>query len=282
MNKKHTPIVAKSNALIDSFYSLNVREHQLLAYAIAKIPHNDVKVSNLSIRVDLNEFQKIYGLERLTYKKLNEIVTGLGKRTFKYMEGNTLKTRNWSYGYDELLDESGHKIVEQIIDVKFHEDVLPFLTGLSKTNPYTMYMLEITKDFKSKHTFPFYEMLAKTRNMREEVFIISIDQLKKKLCIEDKYKAFKDLNQYVIKPIFDDLDKCTLLEIDWELVKKGRTYAHIQVIFKEDKSAIPPKGKKKSSKADSKKITEDDIKKIAKPGDSWEQARARALEPSNA
>ena len=278
MKNKTTQFVAKSNFLIDSFYSLKVREHQLLAYAISKIPRNDVEVSNLSIRVDLNEFQKFYGLERLSYKKLNEIVAGLGKRTFTYLEGTTLKTRNWSYGYDRELDGNGHTIIEQSIDVKFHSDVIPFLTGLSKTNPYTMYMLEITKDFKSMHTFPFYEMLAKTRHMREDIFTISIEQFKKKLCIESKYLKFKDLKKRVIDPIFEDLKSCTLLELDHELIKNGKSYTHIQVIFKESVEALPTKGRKKTNSGALKKPSEDDIKKIARPGESWESARERARE----
>ena len=262
-NDKNNSIVSKSNALIDTFYSLSVREHQLLAYAISRIPRTDIRLNDLSVTINLNEFKKFYALERLTYKKLNKLVEELGQRTFKYLDGNKLKTRNWSYGYDEELDQDGNRIIEQAIEVKFHRDVLPFLTGLSKTNPYTMYILDITKDFTSKHTFPFYEMLARTRHMREEVFSISIDQFKKKLCIEDKYKAFKDLKKYVITPIFSDLEECTLLEIDWELVKKGRTYTHIQVIFKEAPSAVPPGPKPKKKKLTQKQLRNSQAEKPA-------------------
>lgn len=270
-NKIKKTIITKSNALIDSFYTLSLREHQLLAFAISQIPRTDILLEDLTVTINLHDFKSYYGLQRITYAKLNKIVEDLGKRTFKYIDDGKLKTRNWSYGYDEAIDKSGNKVIEQNIDIKFHKDVLPFLTGLSKTNPYTMYMLEITKDFKSKHTFPFYEMLARTRNMREDVFTISIDQLRKKLCLEG-YKSFKNLRIRVIEPIFKDLEESTLLNIDWQLIKKGRSYTHIQVIFKEDSDVIPPK-KKKGIKPEHealrpKKVTEEMLSKHAKPGES--------------
>lgn len=261
-NKK---LVAKSNALIDAYYSLSVREHQFIAFAAALIPRTDIKLDHLDITIEIHEFAEFFKLDKKQVRA-NQLFASADKlyeRDITFIDNGVEKRRRWLLGID--------KHQEGKIVLKFSTEILPYLTGLSKN--YTLYTIGIVRDFKCQYTFPIYELLAKDRNKNSEVFTISIEQLRKKLCLEDKYPKFHELKRRVVVPIFDDLENCTDLSIDWELIKRGRSITHIQIIFKESKAATPPKKKAKPKRR--KKITDADLAKHARPGETSQQARTR-------
>ena len=258
-------LIGKSNALIDAYYSLTVREHQFIAFAVASIPRNDIKLEKLEVTIDIRTFTEFFQLDekRIMPNQLLASADKLYERDIRIIEGKTETRCRW------LTSIKKHE--EGKVILRFSPEILPHLTGLREN--YTLYTIGVLKNFKSQYTFPVYELLAKTRNMREEIFCISIENLREKLEIGNKYKLFADLRKKVIEPVFSDLENCTDLNISWELIKKGRTYTHIQIIFTESKAATPPKKKAKSKRA--KKITDAHLAKHAKPGETSEQARAR-------
>ena len=259
-------LIGKSNALIDAYYSLTVREHQFIAFAVASIQRNDIQLKSLSITITLSEFAQFFSLDEKQIRPSQILASAdrLYERDIRIIDGDIETRCRW------LTSIEKHKQTGKVI-LRFSPEILPHLTGLRKN--YTLYTIGILKNFKSQYTFPVYELLAKTRNMREEIFCISIENLREKLEIGNKYKLFADLRKKVIEPVFSDLENCTDLHISWELIKKGRTYTHIQVIFSESKAATPPKKKAKPKRV--KKITDADLAKHAKPGETAEQARAR-------
>lgn len=262
-NKK---LVAKSNALVDAYYSLTIREHQFIAFAAALIPRTDIKLDHLDITIEFHEFTEFFKLDKKQIRP-NQLFASADKlyeRDITFIDDDIEKRRRWLLGID--------KHQEGKVVLKFSTEILPYLTGLSKN--YTLYTIGITRDFKCQHSFPIYELLAKDRNKNSEVFTISIEQLRKKLCLEDKYQKFHDFKRYVINPVFKDLDNCTDLCVDWELIKQGRTVTHLQIIFKESKAASPPK-KKAKARPKPKKITDTDLAKHARPGESREAAFER-------
>jgi hypothetical protein len=91
-------------------------------------------------------------------------------------------------------------------------------------------------------------------------------------------KSFGDLRARVIEPIFKDLEECTLMNIKWSLIKEGRSFSGIQVIFKESEEALPPRGSKKTiiNKSSSlKPITKAYIEQHARPGESYDDVKKR-------
>lgn len=267
--------VAKGNALVDAFYKLSLIEHQLIAYSISCIERNDIpRKGNLPVHINLAKFKALFGVEHLSLKRVMDGVNRLYERSVHiYDPGKGEHIRHRWLGevveYTKANDE---------LSIVFYERVVPHLTGLKAKGNYTMYLLDMVADFKCQHTFHVWEILAKSRNMKKDIVVIPIDLLRKKLGLEDKYKEFPDFNKRVIKPVFEDLTNCTKLNIDYELIKKGRSYTAIQVIFKEDKEALPPKKKASTKKAKAKvpaKLTKEYINRHAKPGESYEQATAR-------
>ena len=259
-------IVAKSNILVDAFYQLSLMEHRLVAYSISCIDRNDIpRKGNLLVKFLISDFVKPFSL-KISEKKIYEAVERLYRREITLIDdGIELDGIPW-------LTRRYRNTDKGLVKIKFNEDIVPHLTGLKSRGNYTMYLLDMVSDFTCQHTFHVWEMLAKTRNMKNDIANIPIDYLRKKLGLEGKYKDFPDFNKRVIKPVFEDLNNCTKLNIDYELIKKGRSYTAIQVIFKEDKEALPPKKKKASSPA---KLTKKYIDTHAKRGESYEQAAER-------
>jgi len=240
MDKEENRLVAKSNELINASYNLTLRENQILTYAIASIVRTDIELPSLDVDISLSEFKKFYSLDRFTFKRLYSDVENLYNNEVIFYDGDMTKRRRWLSGIDYNKNKEEIKLI-------FSSEILPFLTGLSKDRYYTLYALQITKKFKSKYSFAFFELLAQTRNMSRDIFTISNDVLRKKLHLENKYKAPKDLRIKVIEPILKDMNNCTKLSIDSELIKKGRSFSGIQIIFKESKQATPPRGSKKKT-----------------------------------
>ena len=261
-NKK---LIAKSNVFIDAYYSLTVREHQFIAFAAALIPRTDIKLDHLEITIEIDEFAEFFKLDKKQIRpnQLFESADRLYERDIQFIDNGVMKRRRWLLGID--------KHQEGKVILKFSAEILPYMTGLSKN--YTLYTIGVVRNFKCQHSFPIYELLAKDRNKNSEVFNISIEQLRKKLCLEDKYEKFHDFKRYVINPVFKDLENCTDLCVDWELIKRGRTVTHLQVIFTESKAATPPKKKAKPKRR--KKITDADLAKHARSGETSQQARTR-------
>ena len=63
--------------------------------------------------------------------------------------------------------------------------------------------------------------------------IVNISDLKRALCLEDKYKLFADFRVNVIEPSIAEINKNTDLRIKVNYLKKGRAFDRIEFIIKE-------------------------------------------------
>ncbi|EKE5283448.1 replication initiation protein, partial [Escherichia coli] len=65
--------------------------------------------------------------------------------------------------------------------------------------------------------------------------IIALDDFRSMLDIEHKYQTYKSLNQQLLRPCIDELNKKSDLAVTVETIKKGRTVVALHFRFKEDK-----------------------------------------------
>ena len=66
----------------------------------------------------------------------------------------------------------------------------------------------------------------KSLDYKEELYI-SIDDLKKKLLIDDKYERFTTFKTKVLNKAIEEINKYTDLEIEYDLIRKNRIITHI-------------------------------------------------------
>lgn len=97
---------------------------------------------------------------------------------------------------------------------------LELIYSLDKKSIFSKIDLSTFMRFKEKHTFNFYPEVIKHYDRKG--FEYSIEELKKLFGVEnDYYERFYDFEKNIIKPIINDINKSSNLEIYYEKIKSG-------------------------------------------------------------
>ncbi|MDF0536036.1 replication initiation protein, partial [Shewanella sp. A32] len=98
---------------------------------------------------------------------------------------------------------------------------------------FTTYKLRSIANLQSGHSIRLYELLMRFNATNSRV--ISLDDFRSSLGLDDKYQQFKILNRDVIKPSVEELNQRSDLIITYETIKKGRNVAALAFTFKKNK-----------------------------------------------
>jgi plasmid replication initiation protein len=82
---------------------------------------------------------------------------------------------------------------------------------------------------KSNYSIRLFELLRQFEFKNERV--ISLEELRIMLQIEDKYRDFRDFNKRILKPALNELNQKTRYSITIQLIKTLRRVTHIQFYF---------------------------------------------------
>jgi plasmid replication initiation protein len=262
--------VCKANKVTEAGYKLSLNEQRIILACIAQVNSLEELFKTDRFELTAKDFAKLYGIaEDKAYQTLKEIAEQLFERyviidnpdpdepTLKYT-----KTR-WVSSID-YIPEKGK------IAVYFAVRMLPYLGKLR--GEFTKYKLEHVGKMTSIYAIRLYELLVqwqKTGNREVE-----IDWLKKQFEIEDGYNSMCDFKKRVLDPAVKDINEHSNLQVSWTQRKSGRRVTHFIFTFAEKQPAKPqvaPEPKERTIMG----VSESDIKKQAKVGESWEQAAAR-------
>ncbi|MDK6441947.1 replication initiation protein, partial [Escherichia coli] len=120
---------------------------------------------------------------------------------------------------------------EAKVQITFADAVMPYLTQLK--GQFTKVVIKNISNLSKSYSIRIYEILQQFRNTGERM--ISLDDFRSMLQLEDKYKDFKTLNRALIKPAVAELNQKSDLAVTVETIKKGRTVVALHFRFKEDK-----------------------------------------------
>lgn len=255
-------LVVKSNALIQAAYSLTVAEQKIILSAITQVHRKEVVTDEKLYTVTANALSDMAGFKaKHEYEALKEAVDKLWNRTLVVHEkpngegATTSKTQKMRWVQEAVyLDNEG------AVQLRFSKPILPYLTALS--GEFSKYRLEHVACMTSRYGIRLYELLIQWRSKGERE--VEISWLRSNWELETKYKAIKDFKKYVIEPAIADVNTHSDLWVKWGQRKTGRRVTHFQFQF----------GPKETQKA-TKRLTDDQIAAQARPGESWDQARAR-------
>jgi len=65
--------------------------------------------------------------------------------------------------------------------------------------------------------------------------LISVDDFRSMLGVDNKYLQFRDLNKLLLKPAIKELNQKSNIVVSVDTVKRGRTVVALHFQFKEDK-----------------------------------------------
>ena len=266
MNKKNLTVY-KSNQVIEAGYKLSLNEQRVVLACIAQVNSQEALLTTDEFELSAKDFASLFSIsEDRAYHALVEVAENLFNRYVvvdnpdpRRPKIKRLKMR-WISAIRYLTDEGK-------ISLSFAQNMLPYLSELK--GQFTRYQLKHIGNMSSIYAIRLYELLMqwKTTGIRE----IDIQWLKKQFQIENNYKSIKDLKKYVLEPAIKDINTHSDYHVTWTQRKTGRNVTHLLFTFAE-KQPTEPKVAKEPSVLGVKKS---EIARLAKTGESWEQAALR-------
>jgi len=229
--------VNKNNDMITSRACFTLMENRVLLYGISLInPKRDA--FPLTYQIDVGRFAKMFDLDvNGLYSDLkNGVLYKMRKRTMRVRKQSPTGGFNRDFNlvqYADYEDGSGY------LKITFDPESKPFIHNLTKD--YTSYYVECVSKFKSSYSIRFFEwcVMRLKQNKGERVTLeLTLDEIRERLDLKDKYPRYCDLKKYVIKKALDEIEankeECGILVklIDNKSEnKKGRSVHNIQLII---------------------------------------------------
>jgi len=253
--------VVKSNKVVEASYMLSLAEQRVLLCCIAQIDSMAVLTEDYRFEVTVAGITALVGVEKgsCMYRDLKIASEKLYERSViienPYPDNpkiTQLKTR-WISSIYYIPGEG--KVV-----LCFAAGIIPYLSQLSRE--FTQYKLTHVTRFESVYSIRLYELLAQwlSAGVRE----IEIEWFKRQFQVDDKYSRVVDLKKRVIKPAIKEINEYSNFWVTFEQRKRGRTITHF--IFEFGLKDIPKLHKQ---------ITEEEINRQAKPGETKAAVIAR-------
>ena len=267
-------LVVKSNHIIEASYRLSVAEQRVILSAISQVRRDKPVTDEVLYSVTAAELAQLCGTDPKTaYRDLQNAAERLQTRRVSLLlepDGVTIRSKRrrvtcWVQTVD-YIDQEGR------IEMRFGKDILPYLTGLQRE--FTRYALSDVAKMTSAYGIRLYELLVQWPEGHREV---ALDDLRRWLQLEDRYPSIKDLKRRVLDPAVEQINEHSPLMLSWGQRKTGRRVTHLVFDYALKKppktaSGVTDAAKKKRK---SGKLTDADITRLARPGETWETARSR-------
>lgn len=245
-------IVVKDNKIIEASYSLSLSEQRVLLACISQIDSRSPLQPENKFQVVASDIIDLMGLNRSNaYRDMKMAVDKLYNRSIK-IDGEDSEMR-WIYRKEYVKDEGK-------ITLYFSPEIIPYLSQLS--DKFTAYKLKYVSQFKSSYSIRLYEILVQWASTGERE--VKVEWLREIFQVEEKYKTIKDFKKYIIDPAIEDINEYSNIWAEYGQRKSGRTVTHFQFKF----------GLKNQPK-EKKRITDEQIKKQARPGETKADVVAR-------
>ena len=265
-----SPMVYKSNALVEAAYRLSVQEQRIVLACISQVRRDKPVTDDVMYTVTAEDVATMAGVPiESSYNQLKEAALRLKRREVRLTQEPNGRGKRPSVMITGWVQTIIYREGEGRVELRFTKDMLPYLTELTKQ--FTKYALADVAKMDSTHAIRLYELLMQwdSTGGRE----IEIGQLREWFQLESRYPSIKDFKLRVLDPAVAQINEHSPLTVSWEQRKTGRKVTHLMFTFDQKKPA------KAVSKAPAKrktgKISDAEIAKQARPGETWEAARAR-------
>ncbi len=244
---------------------LTLAEQRVLLACIAQIDSKAVLTESYRFEVTASGVADLAGLDSLSnaYRDLKKAAEKLYERSVIIDDPDPdnpqiqqRKTR-WISSIDYVPGEG--KLV-----LSFSFGIIPYLSQLSKE--FTQYKLKHVARFESVYSIRLYELLVQWSSAGERE--IEVEWLKNQFQVDDKYNRLGDLKKRVIDPAVAEINEHSNLWVTYGQRKIGRTVTHFQFQF-------GLKGKPPAPSLARKQLTDEEINRQARPGETKAAVVAR-------
>ncbi len=223
LNKKNKEnIVNIHNNFVEAIYSLSVDAKKLL---LSTFLHLNKDTGNIIIHRE--ELLQEIGIDPRKYRK--EHLKSIFKELMtKVIEIKDLENpSNWVLL--QLLKKVEYK--DGYFRTSIYPELLPYFEEAQK-KLFTKFNIQNIKPLTSIYAIRIYE-LCKRFHKEAKITEIPIQELKKILQIENKYKQTSDFRKRVLEVAKKQINKNTDIEIDYELIKEGKKFTKVRFSVKQ-------------------------------------------------
>jgi plasmid replication initiation protein len=206
-------VATQNNHLINSQQSLSLVQKRIFYLAIKQIRKGDKDYKRYYI--DLTDL--VPGTSKNIYTRVSKELDELMKKTIKFVEeinGSKYDTRL------NLVSKAQHKQGTGQIYVDMHPDIRDMLLDLKKY--FTRVPVVELIACRSIYGQRLYELLYQYEDTG--VRLMEVEELRKKLNLQNKYENFYDFRKRVLKQAQKDVEEHTNMSFSWKEIKarKGR------------------------------------------------------------
>lgn len=214
-------LVVQNNQLIDSFKKAKLQELKLFSFIISKV--NPQKPDDMCFKLTVPEIAKVVGIENTQdiYRDISDMLLNLLEKIITiYSRENGGR----AITYIPLFSYAKYMVDEGYVNVAISPLLAPYIVNLKRD--FTQYKLSNIVYLSSSYAIRLYEMLKKQEAIGARTFYI--DELRKRLGVTDKFKAYKDFRLYVIDIAVREINAKTDLNIKYTPHKAGRKFDCIE------------------------------------------------------
>lgn len=272
MASHKTAQVYKANALIEASYRLSVAEQRIMLACISQVRRDQPITDEVLYSVSAADIAAMSGTStKQAYRELEKAALRLKRREVRLMQEPNGKGRKRKVMITGWVQTIFYIEDEGRVELRFTKDMLPYLTELSEQ--FTRYALADIAAMTSAHAIRLYELLVQWRDTGERE--VEIEWLRKTLQLTGRYPAVKDFKRWVIEPATEQINRHSPLWVKWEQRKTGRRVSHLRFTFGLKRPQKKASGRRKQPQDRVAGISKAEIERLARPGESYEQAAAR-------
>lgn len=211
--------IIKSNQIIEARYKLSLLEQKLILIMASLINRRDDDFK--FYKISFNDLVKALGIEkdkkRGYHNKVKEIIANLNSKPIFIQKGERWISFSWIASAEYIPEEA-------MIEFEFSQKLKPYLLQLKRA--FTTYKLKNVIRLKSSYSIRIYELLKQYEKIGSRT--IPLDELKKKLGVEQKYKKYNDFKRFVLTVAKSELPKKSDIDFDYREIRHGKQIAEIE------------------------------------------------------
>lgn len=235
--------VTTSNKLVQPI-DLSINEYKALLYAMAVANYGEKKHQPFMITEEtyiyLNKIElgEMLGLSNSNsiYVAVERLYKELSSRMAYFIidDNSESKTHSLVPVIRELRWEDNHK---NVLQIRFTSEVIPYFSNLTEGN-FTTFQLKELFALSSISSINLYTHIQKKcylfKGMEEFYLDFSMDELKRIIDLNSKYKRWVDFRRYHLDIVISEIRDKTLLNISYVPLKKSRSVVGVRIIVKQN------------------------------------------------
>lgn len=222
-------IIKQPNIIIQAAQDYTTVEKNILTHVLEELdPQWNVDIKqyqNLSFHIPTtliaknnNDYKQLHeALDILLHKSIT--IEDSKNRYYKIMPFSSI-----------IYDRRKNK---EFVIFNMNNEVIKYYVELKHgfTQTYTRTMLNLETAYSKR----IYELLS--RYQHEKQWTVSIQEFRRLLGIERKYKDFPDLRNKILLPAHEEINRISNLSYTYDFIKEGREYTEIEFIINDKATA---------------------------------------------